>query len=50
MWIDLIHQLTINLSIDKLTKTIKENPDAKIITPVHYAGLACKMNEIKNSK
>ena len=42
-----IDPLTINLSIDKLTKTIKENPDAKIITPVHYAGLACKMNEIK---
>lgn len=42
-----IDSSTINLCIDKLNKTIKENPDAKIIAPVHYAGLACKMKEIK---
>tara|TARA_B100000963_G_scaffold137846_1_gene119927 strand:+ start:5977 stop:7161 length:1185 start_codon:yes stop_codon:yes gene_type:complete len=39
---------TINLCPDKLSRTVKEHPKAKIIAPVHFAGLACKMKEIKN--
>tara|TARA_B110000003_G_scaffold15607_1_gene15437 strand:- start:469 stop:1653 length:1185 start_codon:yes stop_codon:yes gene_type:complete len=39
---------TINLCPDKLSRTIKEHPKAKVIAPVHFAGLACKMKEIKN--
>jgi len=43
-----IDPLTINLCPDKLSRTIKKHPKAKVIAPVHFAGLACKMKEIKN--
>ena len=39
---------TINLCPDKLSRTIKKHPKAKVIAPVHFAGFACKMKEIKN--
>jgi perosamine synthetase len=43
-----VDPLTINLCPDKLSRTIKKHPKAKVVTPVHFAGLACKMKEIKN--
>lgn len=43
-----VDPMTINLCPDKLSRTIKKHPKAKVVTPVHFAGLACKMKEIKN--
>lgn len=37
---------TINLSPEKLVKTFQQNPNVKVVIPVHFAGLACDMQEI----
>ena len=42
-----INPLTLNLCTDKLETTISKHPKTKVITPVHFAGLPCKMKEIK---
>lgn len=34
---------TINLSPSRLVHTLNQNPDAKVIIPVHFAGLPCDM-------
>lgn len=34
---------TINISPPALVHTLKQNPDAKVIIPVHFAGLPCDM-------
>jgi len=38
---------TINLSPEILVKTFQQNPKAKIVIPVHFAGLACDMAAIE---
>jgi len=37
---------TVNLCTKQLSNTLKKHPNAKILVPVHFAGLPCKMNEI----
>ncbi|HCC54597.1 MAG TPA: UDP-4-amino-4,6-dideoxy-N-acetyl-beta-L-altrosamine transaminase [Desulfobulbaceae bacterium] len=38
---------TINLSPDSLRKALADNPDARAVIPVHFAGLPCDMMAIK---
>ena len=43
-----IDSRTMNMDIESLKETIIKNPNPKAILPVHFAGLACNMEEIKN--
>ena len=38
---------TINLSPERLEKTLKTDPATSVVVPVHFAGLPCDMHEIK---
>ena len=38
---------TINMSPDALRLALAKNPDARVVIPVHYAGLPCDMPDIK---
>lgn len=38
---------TINMSPDSFKETLKKNPDARAVVPVHFAGLPCDMSAIK---
>jgi UDP-4-amino-4,6-dideoxy-N-acetyl-beta-L-altrosamine transaminase len=38
---------TINMSPEALKKALAENPDARAVVPVHFAGLPCDMPAIK---
>jgi UDP-4-amino-4,6-dideoxy-N-acetyl-beta-L-altrosamine transaminase len=40
---------TINLSPDSLRKALADNPDARAVIPVHFAGLPCDMMAIKTA-
>jgi len=39
---------SINMSSDSLKKVLKSNPKIKVVMPVHFAGLPCEMEVIKN--
>lgn len=41
-----IDQNTINISPEKLEKSILDNPNVKAIIPVHFAGVSCDMKSI----
>lgn len=43
-----IDEQTLNLCPDKLIDTIKKYNSVKAIAPVHFAGLACEMEKIKD--
>jgi perosamine synthetase len=38
---------TINMSPESLEKCILENPNTKVVMPVHFAGAPCNMSEIR---
>ena len=39
---------SINISADSLKKAVKSNPKIKVVMPIHFAGLPCEMEVIKN--
>ena len=39
---------SINISADSLKKAVKSNPKIKVVMPIHFAGLPCEMEAIKN--
>ena len=39
---------SINMSADSLKKALKNNPKIKVVMPIHFAGLPCEMEAIKN--
>lgn len=39
---------TVNLSPSALSKALANNPDARAVVPVHFAGLPCDMHAIKS--
>lgn len=43
-----IDSKTMNMDIDVLRQTINKNLNPKVILPVHFGGLPCNMDEIKN--
>ena len=42
-----INEQTINMCTSELDKTLKENKSVKVVIPVHFAGLPCDMQSIK---
>mgnify|MGYP006078162207 FL=1 len=39
---------SINISADSLKTAVKSNPKIKVVMPIHFAGLPCEMEVIKN--
>ena len=39
---------SINISADSLKTAVKSNPKIKVVMPIHFAGLPCEMEAIKN--
>lgn len=42
-----INPQTVNMDVDALRECLAENPNSKVVVPVHFAGLPCDMESIK---